>query len=73
MHLKADTLIGITKTGKISIALPKNAEYFRVLVWAQGEADPDFLTNWVDIVPNKTYTLEAGHLTPRLLMLGTGC
>ena len=63
----------LTQTGKINLTIPKNAEYFRVLAWSKDEVDPDFLTNWVDVVPNKTYTLKDDHLVPSVLMAGSGC
>ncbi len=67
------TLQLLTKTGKVNVSIPKNAEYFRVLAWSKDQEDPDLLTNWVDVVPNKTYTLQADHLVPLVLMAGTGC
>src|SRR5436190_5087901 len=42
-----------TRVGKINFNFPKKAEYFRVIVWTKGAREPDFLTNWVDIVPKK--------------------
>ena len=71
--LNPDSLQVLTQPGKVNLSIPKKAEYFRILVWSKGEGDPDFHTNWVDIVPNKTYTLKADHLVPSVLMLGTGC
>ena len=71
--LNPSTLQAITKPGKIKLSIPKNAEYFRVLTWSKGDGDPDFNTNWVNIVPNKTYTLEEDHLVPSVLMSGSGC
>jgi hypothetical protein len=52
---------------------PKNAAYFRVLVWDKGDILPEFLTNWVEFVPGKTYLLRKEHLTPLLLINGMGC
>ena len=71
--LNPKTLQVLTQTGKVNLNIPSKAEYFRVLVWSKGEGEPDLLTNWVDIVPNKTYTLKADHLVPSVLMSGTGC
>lgn len=60
--------------GKVNIATPKNMEYFRVLVWSKGKGEqPDLLTNWVDIISNKTYTLNENQLTSLALMAGMGC
>ncbi len=73
LKLNPDTMQVLTQSGKISLSIPKKAEYFRVLAWSKGEGDPDFHTNWVEIVPNKTYTLKADHLVPSVLMSGTGC
>ena len=71
--LNSDSLQVLTQSGKTTLTIPKNAEYFRILAWSKSEGDPDLLTNWVDIVPNKTYTLKQDHLVPSVLMLGTGC
>ncbi len=62
----------LTQTGKIILTIPKKAQYFRILVWSK-DREPDLLTNWVDIVPNKTYSLTADYLIPRVLMTGMGC
>ena len=58
---------------KSKIAIPENAAYFRVLVWENQGSPPELLTNWVEIVPGKTYLLKDEHLTPVLLMNGMGC
>ena len=73
LKLNPETLQMLTQTGKINLSIPSKAEYFRVIVWSKGEGEPDFLTNWVEIVPNKTYTLETAHLIPAVLMPGSGC
>ena len=73
LKLNPDTLRVITQVGKINLNIPKKAEYFRALVWSKGAGAPDLLTNWVNIVPNKTYTLNEDHLVPLALMAGTGC
>lgn len=71
--LNPDTIQFLKQQGKISINIPDRAEYFRVLVWSQDEKSPDLLTNWVDIVQNKTYAIKDDQLSPSILMLGTGC
>ncbi|MBX7067518.1 MAG: hypothetical protein K1X28_09835 [Parachlamydiales bacterium] len=63
----------VSSNGKIRLAIPKTAEYFRVLIWSREGGEPDLLTNWVDIVPNKSYTLKTDHLIPSVLMCGSGC
>ena len=73
LKLKPDTLQPLTQPGTALLTIPKKAQYFRVVAWSKGEGEPDLLTNWVDIVPNKTYTLKSDHLIPSVLMLGTGC
>ena len=73
LKLNPDTLQVLSKAGVINVDFPKNAGYFRIVVWSKGAGDPDFLTNWVDIVSNKTYTLNKDHLIPLALMSGTGC
>ncbi len=71
--LNPDTIQLLSQSGKVHLTVPKKAEYFRLLVWSTGEGEPDLLTNWVDIVPNKTYTLKPDHLFPSVLMAGIGC
>lgn len=63
----------LTGLGKTRIDIPKNREYFRVLVWSKESARPDLLTNWVDAIPNKTYTLNKDLLNPIILVSGMGC
>ena len=71
--LNPDSLQALPKGGKINLNSPQKAAYFRVIIWKNGTGDPDFLTNWVDIVPNKIYTLNKEHLIPLVLMQGMGC
>jgi hypothetical protein len=71
--LNPNSLQIVMQVGSIHLNIPKNAEYFRVLVWLKGEREPSLLTNWVDIIPNKTYTLNEDYLIPRALMSGMGC
>lgn len=71
--LDQNSLMMLSKKGQIKLTLPKHAQYFRILVWSNGKQEPDLLTNWVNIVPNKTYTLNQDHLTSALLMSGSGC
>jgi|GEM_PF-759440 len=73
LDLNPDSLQTLPQGGKVNLSIPDNAEYFRVIVWSKGGKDPDYLTNWVDVVPNKTYELKADHLTPSVLMTGMGC
>lgn len=63
----------IRHTGNVHLAIPQNAKYFRVLLWSKGSEDPDFHTNWVEIVPDKVYTLKPDQLVPTVLLFGTGC
>ena len=55
------------------VDIPSTASYFRLLVWEGKEKEPHLLTNWVEIVPDKTYSIKEEHLTPILLMNGMGC
>jgi hypothetical protein len=73
LEMNPDSMQTLPQGGKINLSIPDNAEYFRVIVWSKGGKDPDYLTNWVDVVPNKTYELKADHLTPSVLMTGMGC
>lgn len=73
LTLNANTFKTLSQLGKTTLNIPKLAQYFRVLVWSQGQKEPDLLTNWVEIVPDKTYTLEADHLIPAVLLCGSGC
>lgn len=71
--LNPTTFQMITAAGQVTITIPQSTEYFRVLVWSKEGNSPDLLTNWVDVVPNKTYTLTPDRLTPAVLMSGMGC
>jgi len=71
--LNQNALHVLTQRGKTSLNIPKKAEYFRVLSWSTEGVSPDALTNWVEIVPNKIYTLNKDHLYPLSLMSGMGC
>lgn len=71
--LNSGTLQAIGKQGQSKLSIPKNAEYFRVVVWLKGEGSPAFITNWVEVVPNKIYQLKSDHLIPAVLMSGMGC
>lgn len=72
---KADlsSLKMLSQKGQIQLTLPNHAHYFRVVVWSTGKKEPDLLTNWVDIVPNKTYIVNQDHLVSAILMSGAGC
>lgn len=71
--LHTSSLNALKHPGATTLTIPKNAEYFRVIVWSKDEGSPDLLTNWVDAVPNKTYTLKGDHLVPLALIAGSGC
>jgi hypothetical protein len=58
---------------KANITIPKKAAYFRVLIWDAVQDLPEYLTNWIEFVPGKTYHLKQEHLIPVLLMPGMGC
>lgn len=73
LKLNPATFQALSQPGKIHVVIPKQAEYFRVLVWSKGEEEPDLLTNWVDALPNKVYKLKQDHLVPAVLMGGAGC
>lgn len=68
-----NSLQTIIMQGPLRLSIPKAAEYFRVLVWSKTKGTPDLITNWVEIIPNKSYTLQTDHLFPCVLMYGTGC
>lgn len=61
------------RQSKATVSVPKNATYFRVLIWDSEQNLPEFLTNWVELVSGKTYLLKKEHLTPVLLINGMGC
>jgi hypothetical protein len=71
--LNTTTMKMLATQGKTNVTVPNDAEYFRVLVWTNGKGDPDYLSNWVDIVPNKTYSIQDEDLSPAVLMSGMGC
>lgn len=63
----------LTQNGKITVNLPPDAMYFRILVWSKNDSSPDLHTNWVNVVSNKTYTVKQDQLVPTVLMSGVGC
>ena len=71
--MKPGSLQIITQLGTVKLSVPNNAQHFRVLVWTKGNGEPDLLTNWVDITPNKSYILKDDQLIPSVLMPGSGC
>lgn len=71
--LNQDKLQILDQTGRMTVKIPEKTAHFRILVWTKGEENPDRVTNWVDVLPNKTYTLKSDHLVPAILMSGTGC
>lgn len=71
LKLNRDTMQVVPKSGKVTLTIPAKAAYFRILVW-KGEA-PDLHTNWIEVEPNKTYTLRNDQLVPIALMSGMGC
>lgn len=71
--LNSSSLLMLTQTDKIKLTMPNNARYFRVVVWSSDKQEPDLLTNWVDIIPNKTYVVNQNQLIQRVLMAGAGC
>lgn len=73
LTLDPGSLQPITKSGKLELNMPKNAKHFRVLVWSKDHESPDFLTNWINIIHNASYTLETDQLISAVLMSGAGC
>ncbi len=71
--LDKHSLLALTQTGKLHLTIPKKIEYFRVLAWTHGSKKPTLVTNWVSIIPDKTYALDDAHLIPVVLMAGMGC
>ncbi|MDP1602132.1 MAG: hypothetical protein Q8M03_02615 [Legionella sp.] len=71
--LDVNSLMLLSQKGKIELTPPDAAHYFRVVVWSTDKKEPDFLTNWIDIVANKSYTLNQDQLIPAVLMSGSGC
>lgn len=71
--LNSNSLLMLTQKGKVELSSPNNARYFRLIVWSKDKKEPELLTNWVDIIPNKTYVVNQNQLVPRVLMSGSGC
>ncbi len=71
--LDSSTIQMLSQSKKVTLTIPEKAEYFRILVWTKDEPNPDLHTNWVDIVPGKTYTLKTDQLIPTVLAVGMGC
>ncbi|MBM3191798.1 MAG: hypothetical protein FJZ63_04010 [Chlamydiae bacterium] len=72
-RLDKSTWVMVKKQGQVNVALPKGAQYFRILVWSHDVLVPDLHTNWVQMVPDKVYTLKKDQLSPTVLMGGFGC
>ncbi len=72
-NLDLSTFIMLSKKGQTQLSLPGQAKYFRVVVWSGKQENPDLLTNWVDIVTNKTYIINNELLVPAVLISGSGC
>ncbi len=73
LPLDSSSLIILSQKGQIPLTPPNHAHYFRLVVWSTGKQEPDLLTNWVDIIPNKTYIVNQDQLVPAILMSGAGC
>lgn len=73
VQLDQNSIQMISKTGELTLSVPKNAGHFRVLVWSKDTQNPDLLTNWVDVTPGKIYKLKKDQLVPTVLMSGAGC
>lgn len=71
--LNPSIIQNIAQSGKVNLNIPEKAKHFRILAWLKEGGSPDFITNWVDIEPNKIYSLKQDHLTPTVLMVGSGC
>lgn len=71
--LDLSALMMLPQKGQIRLTPPNHSKYFRILVWSTDKHGPDFLTNWVNIVPNTTYTVKQDQLIPVVLMSGSGC
>lgn len=69
----SDSMQPVTKIGKITVTVPKDVLYFRVVAWTSQNPNPDLVTNWIDITPGKVYTLSTDQLVPTVLMAGSGC
>lgn len=73
LKLNPSSIQVLIQPGMNELSIPKSAKHFRVLVWSKGKRIPNLLTNWVDVIPNKTYSLLQDQLAPTALMVGTGC
>lgn len=71
--LDKHALLMLRQTGNIRIQLPKEAEYFRILVWSTDPVKPNLLTHWVSVVENKLYHLNQNQLVSAALVSGMGC
>lgn len=57
---------------QIQLTPPERARYFKVWVWSNSGNRPGLLTNWVEVIPNKTYTVKQDQLMPAVLLSGSG-
>ena len=63
----------LSKAGKNTINVPSSANYFRICVWGNDQTTPEYVTSWILIVPDKSYTLKQNNLYPAVLSSGSGC
>lgn len=66
-----DTLL--SNEGKNKIEAPSDAKYFRLCICSSKDSSSDYVTSWVLIVADKSYTLEQENFYPAVLSSGSGC
>ncbi|WP_231861986.1 hypothetical protein [Legionella hackeliae] len=71
--LDSNSLTMLSQKGQTQLTPPTHGRYFRIVVGSTNKQAPDLLTNWVDIVLNKTYLINQDQLVPAILMSGAGC
>lgn len=71
--LAPSSLKQLTQIGKNRLSLPDTARYFRIVAWSSNQREPDLLTNWVEVMPNKIYTIKQDELSEAALIFGSGC
>lgn len=72
-HAVAQKDLMLLKGGENQILFPGQPKYFRILVWTEESPNPTYVSSWVQIVADKTYTLQDKDLFHSVLMAGSGC
>lgn len=73
LSIDSKMLQSLNQKGVLELTTPDRAQYFRILLWSPLKKQPDLLTHWVTLIPNKKYTVMNAHLMPLIMLSGLGC